>query len=221
MASKLHRKGLSGDVASWEPPLRPGAQPVQSSGVSAGFGALAANSDERTPDFERQAEQREQSAYRRGVQDGETNARAQAATHLESAIERLSHAVAEMADLKPRLRHEAEEDVVKLAVAISRRILYREIATDPDALRGLVRAALDRLDAREVSRVRVHPLDAPSVNKHIQALPPPVRIEVSPDPALDRGAAIFETANGSFDASVSTQLNEIERGFADLVRRSS
>ena len=40
------------------------------------------------------------------------------------------------------------------------------------------------------------------------------------DAALQRGAAIFETAQGSLDASVDTQLNEIECGFADLMRRS-
>ena len=49
----------------------------------------------------------------------------------------------------------------------------------------------------------------------------PQRLEVIADPGLEPGGLIFETARGSFDASVATQLDEIERGFADLVERRS
>jgi flagellar assembly protein FliH len=43
-------------------------------------------------------------------------------------------------------------------------------------------------------------------------------IELVPDASLERGAAIFETTRGNLDASIETQLREIERGFTDLVR---
>jgi len=39
------------------------------------------------------------------------------------------------------------------------------------------------------------------------------------DAALERGAAHFETEHGLFDASIETQLKEIERGFTDVVKR--
>ncbi len=48
----------------------------------------------------------------------------------------------------------------------------------------------------------------------------PARIQILPDASLERGSAIFETARGNVDASISAQLGEIERGFVDLVRRS-
>jgi flagellar assembly protein FliH len=44
---------------------------------------------------------------------------------------------------------------------------------------------------------------------------------VTPDPGLERGAAVLETARGELDASIETQLAEIERGFADLVEGRS
>ena len=49
----------------------------------------------------------------------------------------------------------------------------------------------------------------------------PRRIEVTADPSLAPGSAILESTGGSLDASVDTQLHEIERGFADLARRAS
>jgi flagellar assembly protein FliH len=49
----------------------------------------------------------------------------------------------------------------------------------------------------------------------------PSRVEVAGDPGLERGSVVLDTARGSLDSSVETQLQEIERGFADLVRRQA
>jgi flagellar assembly protein FliH len=48
----------------------------------------------------------------------------------------------------------------------------------------------------------------------------PHRIEVVADPGLAPGSVVLESERGTLDASVGTQLDEIERGFADLVRRT-
>jgi flagellar biosynthesis/type III secretory pathway protein FliH len=47
----------------------------------------------------------------------------------------------------------------------------------------------------------------------------PKGLEIIPDPGLGPGSVIFETTRGEFDVSAHTQLEEIERGFADLVHR--
>jgi flagellar assembly protein FliH len=107
---------------------------------------------------------------------------------------------------------------VRLSVAIGRKILHRELTLDPDALHGLVKAAIQRVDARDVSRVRTHPEDLPHIQRAMAAVSTLRNIELVPDPSLERGAAIFETTRGNLDASIETQLREIERGFTDLVR---
>jgi flagellar assembly protein FliH len=98
--------------------------------------------------------------------------------------------------------------------------LHRELTVSPDALLGLVKAALEKLDAREVHRVRVSPGDAPLVLAFFEKMGLPNRVEVSADPALPSGSVILESNRGFLDASVDTQLSEIERGFADVVRRA-
>jgi flagellar assembly protein FliH len=47
----------------------------------------------------------------------------------------------------------------------------------------------------------------------------PQKVEVLSDPGLERGAVILDSKRGGLDASVETQLAEIERGLADLVPR--
>src|SRR5260370_386962 len=46
-------------------------------------------------------------------------------------------------------------------------------------------------------------------------------VEVIADPHRDPGDAIFETQRGNLDASVESQLQEIERGLADRLRKQS
>jgi len=208
------------DVLKWEP-LPQNGVPARQSRDSGQYGAHTASLDvdARLREFDAEKKKECKAAYDRGVAEGTAAGRQQGAAQIQPVIEKLTRTVEELAAVKPRLRHEAEEDVVKLALAIARRILYRELATAPEALLGLVRSALDKLDGREVHRLRVNPQDAAIIQQKLQSVGSVRKIEIVGDPSLQRGAAIFETPHGALDASVDTQLNEIERGFADLVRR--
>lgn len=155
--------------------------------------------------------------YRKGIAEGEQSA----LRHLEPLMTKLAHTIETLAATRPGLRREAEEDVVRLSVAIARRILNREISMDPDALLGMVNTAFSRLDAREVHRVLVHPNDVQSVQGSLSHLSLPQQVNVIADSKLERGSVLFETSRGTLDASMSTQLQEIERGLVDrAVRRS-
>ena len=164
-------------------------------------------------------EQKIVAAHQQGVQEGQASARQELGAHVEAMHVRMARAIEEMSGMRQRFRQEAEEDVVKLALAIARRILHRELTVAPEALLGLVKAALEKIEAREVHTVRIRPEDAPMVKQFLGKLGLPQRVEVVSDPGLERGAAIFDSSRGALDASVETQLSEIERGLADLVRR--
>jgi flagellar assembly protein FliH len=158
-------------------------------------------------------------ARRMGRVEGEQAMQAQMSAQVDTMHLRVARALEELALHKSALRREAEEDVVKLAIAIARKVIYREISVDSEALLGLVKVALEKIEARELHRVRVHPEQVACIEHALKSIGAPRQIEVHGDPGLERGAAIFETARGSLDASVDTQLRQIERGFADVVAR--
>ena len=160
-------------------------------------------------------------AHSAGMREGETNGRRLAGAELEPVMARLCATIEELAGMRARLRHEAEADLVKLALAIARRILRRELSVDPDALGGLVLSALDKLQGQEIVRVRVHPAQAAPVTAGLRKSPVGGPVEVVPDPSREPGTIIFETARGNLDASMESQLLEIERGLADRLRRHS
>jgi flagellar assembly protein FliH len=156
-----------------------------------------------------------------GVREGEASGYARAAAEHRAAVANLARSAAELAGLQPRLRREAEADLLELSLAIARRILRRELAIDPDAIRGVILAALEKLRGREVCRVRVHPSHAEALAACLRESAPPCEVEIVHDASAEPGTAVFETERGNLDASVGSQLEEIGRGLADCLRRTS
>jgi flagellar assembly protein FliH len=157
-------------------------------------------------------------AYRRGYGEGEAHAKAGPAAEMQSAVLRLAQSVQEMVQLRPRLRREAESDVVRLALAIARRVLRREMSLDPTAMQALVQVALQKLDRQEISRVYVHPNQAAAIRSALEAAG--LHAEVIPQITRESGALVFETNQGLLDASINAQLEEIESGLADRLNRN-
>ena len=173
---------------------------------------------EHPPGVERQeAEQKSAEAYQRGLQDGDSAAAQRMAEQVKAKVEQLGRAIEQLALHRGKVQREAEPELVRLALAVARRILRRELNVDPESLLGLVKAGLERIESADVHRVRVHPEHASTLAGLLAGAARPV--EVVADPGLPVGAVIFETSRGSLDVGLETQLKEIERGFVDLYPR--
>ena len=181
----------------------------------------------RQAGIEQEWGQRVQQARAAGLREGEASGRNAAAAELRPVFERLGRSIEELAGLRARLRKEAEADLVKLALAVARRVLRRELAIDPEALHGLIVGALEKLQGQEICRVRVHPAHVTQVQAVLQRPAGEARagsyaaVEVVPDSSCQPGSIVFETTRGNLDASLESQLQEIERGLADCLRRAS
>lgn len=227
MSSKLHRGTVSSEPIAWRAvdsdasaaafndPLHSLAPPsgspyVPPAAFEPGSGGARSAKD---------PEQKMRDAYQQGIEEGRQAARAETAAELEAVGTRMARSIEEMSGLRQRFRQEAEEDVVALALAIARRILHRELTMAPDALLGLVKAALEKMCGREVHRVRLSPADAPLVKQYLDQMGLPQRVDVIADSTLERGALLLDSSRGTLDASIETQIDEVERGLADLVRR--
>jgi len=173
----------------------------------------------RPADVDQEIERQLRDAHAAGVREGEAAGRARAAGEVRPVIEKLALGIQDLAGWRARLRREAEADLIRLALAIARRILNRELAIDPDALHALVVGALEKLQGQEILRVHVHPAHAALLTSCMQ----PARargVEVIAEPGCEPGTLILETERGNLDASVQSQLTEIERGLTDRLRSS-
>jgi flagellar assembly protein FliH len=161
----------------------------------------------------------EQEAHHRGFTEGKAVGRQQAGAELQSVLDQLGRSLASLASLRSRIRGDAEGDLLKLAISIARRVLHRELTLDPESIEGLIRVALDKLQSRELCRVRVHPDQEQPIRKSLERFANSQKVELITDSSLQCGDVLFETAHGNLDASIESQLSEIERGLADRLRR--
>jgi len=186
-----------------------GEGPVAASYISEPSGGGRAAAD---------VQQRLRAAHQQGFEEGQAAVRESAAAQIDAMQKTLARTIEELTGARARCRREAEQDVVGLALAVARRILHRELTVAPDALLGLVKAALDQMDAREVHQARVSAADAARVRQFLEQMGLAQRVEVVGDVHVPPGGVILESKRGQLDASVQTQLAEIERGFADIMR---
>jgi len=170
-------------------------------------------------------QQRHRRELEQAVQQARTEADVRAQALLQNEVEpwlkRMAQSIEDIATVKQRYLADSEEQIVRLSVAIARRILYREIQVDAEALFGLIHAATQRSELRELNRILLNPKDHQALLPHLERLHLPPRVEIVSDPALERGAMLLESTSGILDASIQAQLDEVERGFIDLLGRRS
>jgi flagellar assembly protein FliH len=116
--------------------------------------------------------------------------------------------------------HNVEGEVVRLALAIAARVLHREADLDPLLLAGAVRVALEKLGDSSRVVMRVPPREVETWKEFFRT-GSNLRIQpgVLEDPSLSPGECLLATELGTIELGVRAQLEEIEKGFFDLLDR--
>ena len=192
----------------------PGVSAAESGNAAPGGGASSEESEQGKEQPPIDVDQIRRLAFEEGFGKGEKSGEEKARTRFEQAIASFSGTVRELALLKPGLRREAERELVELSFAIARRVLRRELNADPAAVLGIIRACLEEFEQAEMKQLKVNPADFDAVKAYWDSHPLP-NVELVSDPAVGPGGAVFETQQGCLDASIDTQLQEIEYGLAD------
>jgi flagellar assembly protein FliH len=139
-----------------------------------------------------------QQGYDKGKQDGEAL--------VLPVVASFRQAIGACEDVKRQLHFEAQREALKLAMVIARKILVREVRTDPEAIVGVIRNALAMAESSVVIRLRVHPDVFEYCLDKRQILAIPDEAVITADPAISAGGCIVETEVGEIDASIETQL---------------
>ena len=107
-----------------------------------------------------------------------------------------------------------ERDVLKLAVKIAEKIIGREIEQD-EAVRGeIVLTALRQARQQELMTVRVNASDLPLIEKmreRIDAFGRARFLDFVADQTIKAGGCLIESASGTIDARLETQLRVFEK----------
>ena len=163
-------------------------------------------------------EQREVQSRNRGFEEGKAAARIESERSLAKLREEIGNTLREFAVERETYFHRVEQEVVRLALAIVRKILHRESQVDPLLLTGVLRVALEKVGANTTTRLRANPAEIKIWHDYFaqarEIFPAP---ELVGDPDLETSRCILETELGTTEIGLDTQLKEIEQGFLDLL----
>jgi len=158
----------------------------------------------------------EEEAYAKGWQEGTKAAREEYEAKLREADVMLEKAQEE----KWQVVAGSEEEIVRLAVAVARKVINREMETNPEIVVDMVKRAIQKATDREELTVRVNPdnLDVTinardDISQQVKGIR---KLKVLADPAIAPGGCVVESHNGTVDARIERQMNEIEQALMEV-----
>lgn len=161
---------------------------------------------------EAQSEMIEQAALEKGLQQAESKIAHEVAVRVAEMRLQLSETIAEVANLRSEISAAAENDVVRLALEIARKIVGREVTIDREIAVTLARIALARLNNRAVAAVHLNPEDFVYVAAHREKLQFHGALELVEDRSIEIGGCLVRTEAGDLDARIEAQFEEISNG---------
>lgn len=153
--------------------------------------------------------------YRLGNEEG----REQAEKGLANVFKALRQGVADLAGLRDKVLRDSEEDLLKLAIMIARKVIQQEVSQAPKILGNIVSAAISDCSQLERITIRLNPSDyavvAADRKGFFGTLCPDTQLILSPDETISHGGCVIDTTTGTIDARIETQLDEIYRRFME------
>jgi len=150
-----------------------------------------------------------------GLNEGLKTGEDYAAGRIEEMTGRYAKALEEVAALKDTLRAQVEREVVRLALAVAKKLVYREINIDPTIIHTLVRVALERFSGKSAVTVRLSQPDYEYMTRRYEDLSRTEGREIifEPDKSITQGSCIIQTETGDIDARIEEEFHEVENAF--------
>ena len=132
----------------------------------------------------------------------------------EEAAQELLENILAAREQRSQALHEIEGEVLKLAIKIAEKIIGREVETDETVRGEIVLTALRQARQQEMLTVRVNAADLPLVEKmrgKIDSFGRAQYLDVIADQSVGAGGCLIESASGTIDARLETQLRVLEK----------
>lgn len=170
-----------------------------------------------------EAAQVKEDALNQGYEEGLKNAQQDIETDRQMALDQSRQILEEARRSKMEILNSLEADMVRLVLAIAKKVVVTDLMLQPAAIVDIIRQAISNLDEPENLRIYLNPADIAMVvdaidwgglteigNRDIPA-------EVKGDSRISRGGAMLESSGGTIDARLETRLENVEKAFMDVV----
>src|SRR5436853_731403 len=155
----------------------------------------------------------EKDAFEQGYAEGERIGKQMGEKMVETVVKRYDNGIAKLAEAHKTLVEAMEEQTVRLALEISRRIVQRELTMDPDIVAALAAVALKRVSNHQSITLRVSRQDFGRIRVAVASTNPAVNIKE--DASLERGDFVVDTGQTHLDGRIASQIDAISHVLLD------
>jgi flagellar assembly protein FliH len=155
----------------------------------------------------------EKQAFEQGYAEGERIGKQMGETMMETICKRYEKSLTDLAAAQKQMTEAMEEQTVRLALEVARKIVQRELTMDLDLVGALAAVALKRVSGHQSITLRISRTDFERVHAAIAGMNPAVTVKV--DATLERGDFLIETGQTHLDGRVSSQIATISRALFD------
>lgn len=190
--------GAYGSVSSWDLPAVDREETIR----------------EQKEDFKEKLARLEKEAYEKGFEQGQKDGLALEKRKMEEVRRQMEEMFVSLRDLKPRIYVEAEGELLRLAMLISRKVIGEEIKIDRGVIINTIKSAMKFISDRRKVRIILNPDDMDEVKKmlpDISMITKGGHFQLSEDKAVGRGGCMLETGFGKINACIEDQLSNLEK----------
>jgi len=149
---------------------------------------------------------------------GKLEARQAMQSGLQKTLEAFSRACEEVDSLHKNLLEQSRGDMINLVIALSKRIIGRELTTGRDVIVDTLERAIELAIKHNEYDIRLHPDDLSTVEEMVPNLISSVQklehITLKTDPNITRGGCKLDSSVCTVDATIEAQL-ETAREFLE------
>jgi len=161
-----------------------------------------------------EAEQLKEKARKEGLEQGKTEGFEYSKDEISHMVERLQSIVSATIDERERIMVHSEQQIMKLILSMVRKIVKKLTQEQEGIIINNVKEALSLIRGAVKVFIHVNPDDYDFTLKHkeelIQMIEAQSEVKFIEDPKVDRGGVFIETDIGEVDATIASQLDEIE-----------
>ncbi|MEA3279450.1 MAG: FliH/SctL family protein [Thermodesulfobacteriota bacterium] len=159
----------------------------------------------------------EKLAYIQGFKKGEKEGIESGKKKMEPVLNNFRQVLSELDRIKKESSLMAEKEAVDLSMAIARKIVCHEIATNKETVLCVVKEALKKIVDSDKILIKINSADIQYVKDHeirfAELFDNIENIEFEPDDTVPSGGCVIKTNSGDIDARLEKQLQAIEEAF--------
>lgn len=156
-----------------------------------------------------------QNGYNEGIRCGKEQAESEMQQKINRAVEKAQSILTCAEQEYKESIIEAEHEIIKISLAVARKILAREIEENPVVVLPIVRAALEKVRDQDQIAIRVSPDDFELVLQAKRDLQMMLGrenvISIVHDHTVNPGGCLIDTPYGMVDASIDSQFQALQQ----------